>query len=161
MGADDVQALQRFYQLAGAALPEMSANPRACTDIGAAVERGELPNTAAMLEAFDPEVEWVPLEAEGKVFYGRAGMIAILEAWFEAMDQWSVQPEEIVDADGSLLMTIRVKARGRSSGVSIEELGYAVFAMRDGKVLRCDEFADLEAAREAVRLLSSRKGARG
>jgi ketosteroid isomerase-like protein len=156
MGAEDVQALQHFYELAGAALPEMEAYPDACADIGAAVERGELPNTAAMLEAFDPEVEWVPLEAEGKVFFGRAGMIAILEAWFEAMDRWSVEPEDIIDADGVLLMTILVKARGRKSGVPIEERGYAVFQMRDGRVLRCDEFPDLHAAREAAGLVSSR-----
>jgi ketosteroid isomerase-like protein len=156
MSAEDVAAMRRFYECAGAGLAEMNANPAACADIGAAVERGELPNTAAMLDAFHPEVEWAPLEAEGKVFYGRAGMINILEAWYEAMDEWSAEPEDIVDLGGQVLMTIRVRARGRTSGVRIEERGYAIFRTRDGKVLRCDEFADLQAAREAAGLPSPR-----
>jgi ketosteroid isomerase-like protein len=119
-----------------------------------ALERGELPRTEAMLHALDPEVEWAPLEAEGKVFHGRSGNVSLLEAWYEAMDDWHVTPEEIVDAGDSLLLSVRVRARGRSSGVTVEELGYAVFRMRDGKVLRCDEYADVNAAREAAGLQS-------
>jgi ketosteroid isomerase-like protein len=154
MGAKDVAALQRFYELVGASLSEMNASPTARGEIGVSLERGELPHTAAMLDACDPEIEWVPLEAEGKVFHGRVGIIAILDGWYEAMEDWRVEPEDIVDAGGPLLMTVHIEARGRISGARIEDRGYAVFQMRDGRVLRCDEFADIRAAREAAALLS-------
>jgi ketosteroid isomerase-like protein len=152
MGAQDVTALQRFYELVGASLAELNASPTARVDIGAALERQELPRTAAMLDACDPQIEWAPLEAEGKVFRGRRGIVRILEAWYEAMEEWHVEPEDIVDAGDSLLMRARIKARGRRSGLPIEQRGQAVFRMREGRVLRCEEFADLHAAREAAGL---------
>jgi ketosteroid isomerase-like protein len=155
MGADDVTALLRFYDIAGESIAEMNANPDARADLRGALERGELPRTEAMLDAFDPEVAWAPLEAEGKVFHGRTGMVSILEAWYEAMVDWRVEPEEIVDGGDLILLTVRVRARGRSSGALVEERGYAVFKMRDGKVLRCDEYADIHTAREAAGLPSA------
>src|SRR5207245_5369250 len=150
MGAENVTALKRFYELVGASLAEMNANTTARAEIGAALERKELPHTAAMLDACDPEIEWAPVEAEGKVFRGRRGIVAILESWYEAMEDWRVEPEDIVDAGGSLLLTARIEARGRSSGLPIEQRGQAVFWMRDGRVLRCEEFADLKAAGDAA-----------
>jgi ketosteroid isomerase-like protein len=155
MATEDVTALRRFYDIVAESLDEMNANSDARADLRGALERGELPCTAAMLDAFDPKVEWAPLEAEGKVFHGRSGMVSILEAWYEAMDAWHVEPEEIVDAGDSLLLTVRVRARGRSSGVTVEERGYAVFRMRDGKVLRCHEYADVNTAREAAGVQSA------
>ena len=80
MAAEDVTALRRFYELVGASMAEMDANSAAPADITAALERLELPCTAAMIDACDPEVEWVPLEGEGKVFHGRRGIVSILEA---------------------------------------------------------------------------------
>jgi ketosteroid isomerase-like protein len=154
MAAEDVTALRRFYELVRASMTEVNANLAARADIGAALEHEELPCTAAMIDACDPEVEWVPLEGEGKVFHGRGGIVSILESWYEAMEEWWVEPEEIVDAGDMLLMTLRVKARGRASGVAIEERGQAVFRMRDGRVLSCEEFSDLDSAREAAGLPS-------
>lgn len=155
MAAEDVTALRRFYAILAESLDEMNANHDARADLRGSLERGELPCTAAMLDAFDPEVEWAPLEAEGKVFHRRSGMVSILEAWYEAMEDWHVEPERIVDAGDSLLLTVRVRARGRSSGVVVEQRGYAVFRMRDGRVLRCDEYADVHTAREAAGLPSA------
>jgi ketosteroid isomerase-like protein len=152
VGTEDLTALARFYDIVGESLDELNANPDARADLRGALERGALPCTAAMLDASDPEVEWAPLEAEGKVFHGRSGMVSILEAWYEAMDDWHVEPQEIVDAGDSLLLSVQVRARGRSSGVTVEERGHAVFRMRDGRVLRCDEYADVDTAREAAGL---------
>src|SRR5207245_10085767 len=101
MGAENVTALKRFYELVGASLAEMNASPTARADIGAALERQELPHTAAMLDACDPEIEWAPLEAEGKVFRGRRGMVSILEAWYEAMAEWLEERVAVVDGGRS------------------------------------------------------------
>jgi ketosteroid isomerase-like protein len=154
MASEDVAALRRFYELVGASLAEMNASSSARADIGAAIEGGELPHTAAMIDACDPEVEWIPMEGEGKVFHGRRGIVRILQGWYEAMDEWRVQPEEILDAGDSLLMTLRVEARGLRSRVPVEQRGHAVFRMRDGMVLRCEEFDDLAAARQSAGLPS-------
>src|SRR6476469_9453810 len=104
MGVDDVEALRRFYGLVEASLDEINADPSARDDIGGALERGDLPRTAAMIEACDPAMEWVPLEAEGKIFHGHRGIVRILQEWYQAMVDWSVEPEEILDGGGSLLM---------------------------------------------------------
>jgi ketosteroid isomerase-like protein len=150
MGVDDVEALRRFYGLVEASLDEINADPSARDDIGGALERGHLPRTAAMIDACDPEIEWVPLEAEGKIFHGRRGIVRILQEWYQAMVDWSVEPEEILDGGASLLMIARIRARGRASGIPVEQHGQAVFRMRAGRVLRCEEFGDLAAAREAA-----------
>jgi ketosteroid isomerase-like protein len=152
MSTDDVAALRRFYELVGACLDEMNANPAARTDIGEALLQRELPRTAAVIDALDPEVEWVPLEAPGAVYSGRSGIISMLQAWYEAVDEWLVEVEEILDAGDALLMTARIRVRGRASGLPVEERLQAVFRMRDGRVRRCEEFSDPAAARQAAGL---------
>ena len=44
------------------------------------------------------------------------------------------------------------QARGRSSGVRVEERLYEVYTLRNGRILRFDEFSDRDAALEALGL---------
>jgi ketosteroid isomerase-like protein len=60
-------------------------------------------------------------------------------------------PEEFVDLGDSVVVTVRLRGRGRGSGVEIDALFYDVYTLRDGKIVRMDQFTERSEALEAVR----------
>ena len=51
-----------------------------------------------------------------------------------------------------VFVTVRFHGRGRASGVEVETRLYEVYMLRDGKVLRIDEYDDRAEALEAAGL---------
>ena len=56
------------------------------------------------------------------------------------------------EAGDHVFVAARFRARGRASGVEVEARLHEVYAMRNRKVLRVDEFSDRAAALEAAGL---------
>jgi len=49
-------------------------------------------------------------------------------------------------------VTVRWRARGHGSGVEIDALFYEIYTLRDGRIVRMDEFTDRSEALEAAGL---------
>jgi ketosteroid isomerase-like protein len=102
-------------------------------------------------ELSDPYVVLVSLE-EGPL-YGPDAVRANYTRWMEA---WEEVPEttveEVIGAGDHVVVIACFRGRGPSSGVRVAERLYEVYTLRNGRILRVDEFSDRAAALEAAGL---------
>ena len=98
----------------------------------------------------DPHIVVITLE-DGAV-YGNDAVLANYERWHEAWEGAETTVEEVIGHGDRVLVTVRFQARGRASGIEIDTRLYEVFTLRDGKVLRIDEYEHRDAALEATGL---------
>jgi ketosteroid isomerase-like protein len=103
----------------------------------------------AMSDA-DPDIVWNPIEELPT--QGHAAVRASLEHWKAEWDDYEVRPEELLDMGDHVVATVRLRGRGRGSGVEIEACFYDVYTLRDGKIVRMDQFTDRSDALAAVGL---------
>ena len=103
----------------------------------------------------DPEIEWIedPQRADGRVYRGHDGVRESFERWFELWEEYDYEPERFVDCPPDrVLVVAREQARGAQSGASVTARIYTLVTLRDGKILRYQEFYDEQAALEAAGL---------
>ena len=84
--------------------------------------------------------------------YGFDAMRSDMERWASAFDELEVTAEEFIDAGDRVLVTAYHRGRGRGSGVEVDTRFYELYTLRDGKVVRVDEFTDRPEALEAAGL---------
>jgi ketosteroid isomerase-like protein len=99
---------------------------------------------------FDPFVVMNPTE-EGPS-YGLDAIRDNFEHWKVAWEELDVTIEELIDAGDRVFLTAHHRGRGRGSGVEVDTRLYSLYTLRDGKVLRVDEYADRAEALEAAGL---------
>ena len=101
----------------------------------------------------DPEIEVHDHDSPDQGSYrGHAGFTRWLEDWGAAWADWSVEPQEFIDAGESVVVVLRMKAEGRGSGINIDRQDAEVFAVRNGKIVRVDYYNNKRQALEAVGL---------
>jgi ketosteroid isomerase-like protein len=104
------------------------------------VERFLSAQVEEALTLADPGIVWNPIEelpAEG-----HAAVRTSLARWKAEWDDYEVQPEEFADMGDRVVVTVRLRGRGRSSGVEIDARFYDVYTLRDGKIVRMDQFTE-------------------
>ena len=99
---------------------------------------------------FDPSFVMNPLEEEPA--YGLDAIRDNIEHWTTAWDQLEVTAEEFIDAGDRVVVVLHHRGRGRGSGIEIDARFYELYTLRDGKVLRADEYAERAEALEAAGL---------
>ena len=112
-----------------------------------AYSRGDYDRVAGF---HDPHIVVVTLE-DGAV-YGNDAVLANYERWDEAWEGAETTLEEVIGHGDRVLTATRFHARGRASGVEVETSIYEVWTVRNGKVLRIDEYATRDDALEAAGL---------
>ena len=102
----------------------------------------------------DPEIEWIedPQRADGRTYRGHEGVRESFERWLDHFDDYSVKVERTVDCGDRVLAVSTEEGRGALSGATVSSRIYVVCTMRDGKILRYQEFYDEQAALEAAGL---------
>jgi ketosteroid isomerase-like protein len=98
----------------------------------------------------DPGIVWNPIEELPT--QGHDAVRASLAHWKAEWDDYKVMPEEFVDMGERVVVTVRLGGRGRGSGVEIDARFYDVYTLRDGKVVRMDQFTERAEALAAVAL---------
>jgi uncharacterized protein len=96
----------------------------------------------------DPDIVWNPIEELPT--QGHGGVRASLARWKAEWDDYEVLPEEFVDGGDRVVATVRLRGRGRGSGVEIDARFYDVYTLRAGKIVRMDQFTERSQALEAV-----------
>ena len=85
-------------------------------------------------------------------YRGHAGFGRWLVDWGAAWSEYSMEPEEFLDAGGRVVVLIRQRVTGRGSGVTLEREDAMVFEVRDGKIARLDYYNDRKQALKAAGL---------
>jgi ketosteroid isomerase-like protein len=98
----------------------------------------------------DPGIVWNPIEELPT--RGHDAVRASLARWKAEWDDYKMVPEEFVDRGDRVVVTVRLGGRGRGSGVEIDALFYDVYTLRDGKIVRMDQFTERSQALEAAEL---------
>ena len=101
----------------------------------------------------DPDIVWNPIEELPT--QGHDAVRASLARWKAEWDDYAVLPEEFVDSGDRVVVTVCLRGRGRGSGVQIDARFHDVYTLRDGKIVRMDQFAERHEALEAVGLAES------
>ena len=104
------------------------------------------------VEFLDPDVE---IDLSERVFnpgsyQGTEGFRRWAEELAEVWEQWTMEPEQIIESGEQVLVAVRARGLGRGSGVKIDRLGYNVVTVRDGKAVRIAFFYDREKALQAA-----------
>jgi ketosteroid isomerase-like protein len=156
-------ALARLLLSAWARLPPRSRLRRAFLGrfLRQGYEAGNRRDFDFLLLGLDPEVEWhfdasrvggfLPPDLLG-VHRGHEGYLRAWEAALEAVDDFKVEPEEVIDLGDRLFVEIRQTAHGTSSGIPVAQSIFQVLTLQRGLVIRLQEFTDRDAALAAAGL---------
>jgi ketosteroid isomerase-like protein len=98
----------------------------------------------------DPGIVWNPVEESST--QGHDAVRASTARWTSEWDDYELIPEEFADMGDRVVVTVRFRARGRGSGLAVDARFYEVHTLRDGKIVRMDQFTERSEAVEAVRL---------
>ena len=107
-------------------------------------------HAALLLETFDPDVVWNPVE-EGPS-YGLDAYLDYSRRWEAPWENLEMTTEEFIDAGDRVVVRAYLRGRGRESGVEVDTRFYWLYTLRGGKIIRVDEFTELEEALEAAGL---------
>jgi ketosteroid isomerase-like protein len=115
--------------------------------------RGDL---QGLFETFAPDVVWDTSHFRDwpeAAYYGTDGVQRFLSEWLEVWDEYEVTVEELIAVpDGRVLSLMRHRGRGRASGVPMDLPMAQIATLRDGKVIRLDNYDDRVEALETVGL---------
>ena len=128
------------------AAAQSSSNEQRVRSIYDAFARGDIP---AVLGTFDSNIVW--MEADSIDYADRnpyRGPNAILEGVFMRLGQdWNnfrVKIDQVVD-DGDTVVTLgRYNASNKSTGIPLDAQFVHVWSLRDGKVIRFQQYTDTE-----------------
>jgi ketosteroid isomerase-like protein len=98
----------------------------------------------------DPGIVWNPIEELPT--QGHDAVRASLERWKAEWDDYKLIPEEFLDRGDRVVVTVWLQARGRVSGVDVDVRFYDLYTLRDGKIVRMDQFTERSEAMEALGL---------
>lgn len=119
-----------------------------------AYARGDL---GAVLDDMDPEMITYRADPDGSIFKGSDGFLAAIAEWVEDFDQFTITPEEFIDAnDSQVVVRVRQTAVGKRSGAPIEADFWFVHTLSGGKVTRLDMFVTKSQALVAAGLPTDR-----
>lgn len=109
-----------------------------------------------MFERFDPEIVWDLThfrEWPDRTYRGIEGVRRFLREWLEVWDAYEVGIDETVAApDGRVVVLAWQRGKGRHSGLPMEMEWAQIVTVRDGKVMRVENYASRDEALEAAGL---------
>jgi ketosteroid isomerase-like protein len=143
MSQENVEIVRRYAESLGQFMAALRANPGPV---------GETPFIDGFFDCLDPEVEWRwPLNDEA--FRGREGMLRAAADFLDAVVEWNIVVDEIVDAGNDrLFVAHRVSARGKGSGAPFEQSVFSAIKVRDNKVWQIRDYIERADALKAVGL---------
>jgi ketosteroid isomerase-like protein len=103
----------------------------------------------------DPEIEWrepeIPRYPIGGVYRGPDAVVqGVFAQTAELWDDFSVEPEEYLDAGDTVVVTGRYRGRARATGKALDAPFAAVWKFHYGRIVEGQEYPDTNAVREAL-----------
>ena len=123
--------------------------------VRAVIEAQQRRDWQAFRRLYDPGIEWQDVSGLWGDWGTRHGFEEVRDAWvswFEAFDHVSFDIENVLDAGDEVVAAVRISARGRESGLSIDQRIPSVWTVRGGRVVRVRGYRDETDALEAAGL---------
>jgi len=119
-----------------------------------AFNRGDI---NAMLEEFDPDVEWHTASdiPDSTVYRGHDGVASLIQEWVNSFEDFRVDAEELIDRGEYVVLSVVLRGRIPGSLESDREVTlrrFGVDKVRNGKIVEVREYMTLEQVLEAVGL---------
>jgi ketosteroid isomerase-like protein len=117
--------------------------------IRSAFERWNAGDREPPLDDFDPDIEittTIGVAFRGEPFRGHEGAREWLAALDENFDRWDLIADEFHDRGDTVVVLGHVRARGRASGVELDQVVGWLLRLRNGKVYYFQSFLDHEEA---------------
>jgi ketosteroid isomerase-like protein len=110
----------------------------------------------ALLPFLHPEFEAITppdVAMEPDTYRGAEGVRRYFESFEDAMEDIRFVTEgEFIDAGDKVVVPFRLAARGKETGIEVEQPAVQVWTLRDGMALRLEVFGSREQAFEAAGL---------
>lgn len=107
----------------------------------------------AIRELYDPSIEWDDVSGLWGDWGSRRGREDISDAfarWFEAFEDVTFQADDFLDAGDHVVVTTRIRGRGRGSGLAVDHTITLVWTVGDGRVTRVGGYRERREALEAI-----------
>jgi ketosteroid isomerase-like protein len=114
-----------------------------------ALNRGDVDG---MLASMHPDFEWRPLETSpiARVYRGHEQVRHYIEDWLSTFESVRLELDDPAEVGDRVVATIRGRARGRGSGLELDNRFCQVWTVRDGMAVAMEEHATREQAQAAL-----------
>src|SRR5215203_2781284 len=112
----------------------------------------ELGDLSQILDLLADDLVTYRAEPDAATYHGKEGYLEATADWTEGFSDWSVVPEEFIDAGDFALARVRQIARGESSRISVEGEFWFVFEVRGTKVSKLSFYIKRDDALDAAGL---------
>ena len=112
-----------------------------------ASNRGDIDSVVTALAA--PDCEFITagrLPGVEDVYRGPEGFRRFVSFFWESFDDAQLEVHELIDAGDQVFSTVTNHGRGKQSGAEVHWTTWAVWRIRDGKVVRGQDFRSREQA---------------
>ena len=110
----------------------------------------------ALAALWDPDVVWDITHFRDwpeTEYHGEEGIRKFLTDWLEIWDEYEVGVDEVLAVpDGRVVSLFWHRGKGRESGIAMELRSAQITAIRNGKMIRIDNYDDRDEALEAAGL---------
>ena len=104
-----------------------------------------------VMEFLHADIEYLPGE-ESDAIHGSHAVRRYVEGWLDTWDWFQAEPTEYLAWGERVVVGEAYKGRGKGSGVEVAMQSWSACLLRDGKVVRREEFFDRAKALEAAGL---------
>ena len=111
-------------------------------------------DVAAVVAVIDPNVEWNEAEnfpyADGNPYIGPDAVVqGVFARIAEEWEYWNIQLDHVLDAGDNVVVLGRYRARQRGTGSEMDIQCAHIWWMRDGRIVRFQQYADTAGAQAA------------
>ena len=107
----------------------------------------------ALYALYHPDIVWDASALEGPItgiYHGHDGVRQYFSEWLESFEAHEARAEKFIDAGDDVIVGIRLKGRGKASGVEVEMARCNIYRMRDGLAVRVELYENEAEALEAA-----------